>query len=328
MRKKCWVISVGCGPNQAPLIMAAKNYGYSVIGIDRSPVADLADISIPISTYSKEDVVAMLREAGKYLKFEGVLCRSSGPALDTAFAIAKTYSLLSAGRAVVECSVSKWHLYGWAKSNAIPTIPTLRCKELIAAPEGWDAVVVKPAAPVYGKKNVFLVKEADQMGPAIDKACNESLDGHSIVQPFVPGEDVGLVTLSREGEILWNAFYQESTTFKNGTLLGVEVTSLPNNFDAQVKKRVLDYAKVMLRKSHSSGFVFFTFRCTSLRNPLLYEVNPGLCGDYLAEKLLPAMWPGTDFFMMDVAVMTGRSFELPAGSPLAAKVVHGKVSDE
>lgn len=326
MRKRPWVISVGCGPNQVPLIIAAKNCGYSVIGIDRTPATSLVDISIPLSTYSTKDVIAELNEAGKYSKFEGVLCRSSGPAVETAFAIAKNHTLLSAGRAVVECSVSKWNLYSWAKTNAIPTIPTLRCTDLVAAPDDWGEVVVKPAVPVFGKKNVFLVKGADQMAPAIDKARKESLDGHSIVQPFVPGEDVGLVTLSRKGEILWSAFYQEYTSFEGGALVGIGVTSLPNNFDAQLKKRALAHAKVMLNQSYASGFVFFSFRCAPSESPLLFEVNPGLCGDDLADKLLPAMWPDVDFFKIDVAAMTGRAIELPVGPPTAAKVVNGKVS--
>lgn len=325
MKKKRWVISVGCGPNQAPLISAAKNYGYSVIGIDRSPATDLVDIAIPISTYSKRDVIAELGEAGKYPQFEGVLCRSSGPAVETAFAIAEKYSLHSAGQAVVEGSISKWHLFSWANRNAIPTIPTLRCKELVRVPDGWDGVVVKPAEPVYGKKNVFLVREPDQIAPAVDKARKESLDGHSIVQPFVLGEDVGLVTLSREGKILWGAFYHEHTSFEGGAVSGLGVASLRAEFDDQVKKRIYQSAEVMLNQSNSSGFVFFSYRCNNSGSPMLYEVNPGLCGDELADKLLPAMWPGVDFFTMDVAAMTGRSLELPVGSPLAAKVVNGNV---
>lgn len=326
MKQKRWVISVGCGPNQVPLIRAAKNYGYSVVGIDRSPAIDLVDIAIPISTHSKRDVIAELGKAGKYPEFEGVLCRSSGPAVETAFAIAENYSLRFAGQAVVECSISKWHLFNWANKNRIPTIPTLRCKELVTVPEGWVEMVVKPAVPLYGKKNVFLVRGADQMAPAIDKASEESLDGHSIVQPFVPGEDVGFVALSREGKVIWSAFYQEYTSFKDGAVSGLGVTSLRDGFDVQVKKQIHQSAEVILSRSISSGFVFFSFRCANSGGPMLYEVNPGLCGDELADKLLPAMWPGVDFFTMDVAAMTGRSLEFPVAPPLAAKVVNGNVS--
>ena len=326
MRKRRWVISVGCGPSQAPLINAAKNCGFSVIGIDRSPVTDLVDIVIPISTYLKRDLITELGEAEKYPEFEGVLCRSSGPAVETAFAIADHYSLYTAGHTVVQCSVSKWHLFKWANRNAVPTIPTLRCKELVTVPDSWGEVVVKPAKSVYGKKNVFLVKKPVQMATAIGKACKESLDGYSILQPFVSGEDVGLITLTREGKILWSTFYHEHTSFEGGAVSGLGVASLRNEFDAQVKKRIQQSAEVMLSQSNSSGFVFFSFRCTASKGPLLYEVNPGLCGDNLADKLLPAMWPSADFFTMDVAAMTGRSLVLPVGSPIAAKVINGKVS--
>ena len=252
-----------------------------------------------------------------------MLCRSSGPAVETAATVAEKYSLPTAGLKVARCSVSKWGLFNWASHHGLPTIPTLRCTELTTIPATWNAVVIKPAMPVYGKKNVFLIRETDQMGPAINSACEESLDGYSIVQPFVLGEDVGLVALSREGKLIWSTFYQEYTSFEDGAVLGLGVSSLRAEFDAQVKKRIHRSAEVMLSRSNSSGFVFFSFRCANSGSPLLYEVNPGLCGDGLAEKLLPAMWPGVDFFTLDVVVMTGQSLELPVGSPRSAKVVNG-----
>ena len=315
-----WVLTIGTGSSQAPLIEAARRSGYSIIGVDRSPNNDLVDIAIPISTYSTDKVINELWGNNKYPEFEGVLCRSSGPAVETAAAVSEKYSLPTAGLKVAECSVSKWHLFNWASHFGLATIPTLRSKELPTIPQTWNTVVIKPAMPVYGKKNVFLIREPDQMGPAIDNACEESLDGHSIVQPFVLGEDIGLVALSRQGRIIWSTFYQEYTSFEGDAVLGLGVASLYTEFDAQVKKRIHQSAEIMLSQSNSSGFVFFSFRCAESESPLLYEVNPGLCGDGLADKLLPAMWPGVDFFSMDVLAMTGRSLELPFGSPRAAKV--------
>ena len=202
--KERWVLTIGTGPSQAPLIEAARQRGYSIIGVDRSPNSNLVDIAIPISTHSTDEVINKLENTNEYPKFEGVLCRSSGPAVETAATVAEKYSLPTAGLKVARCSVSKWGLFNWASHYGLPTIPTLRCTELTTIPATWNAVVIKPAMPVYGKKNVFLIRETDQMGPAINSACEESLDGYSIVQPFVLGEDVGLVALSREGKLIWS----------------------------------------------------------------------------------------------------------------------------
>lgn len=311
MKNQEWVVCVGCGPSQVPLIRAAKAYGYSVIGIDRSPSCDLADIIIPISTYFKSDVLDELNTSGKYPKFKAVLSRTSGPAVETAFVIADHYSLKSPGRLVVNCSLSKWNLFKWAKQNSVPTIATLRSMTLDSIPKDWGELVIKPAVPIYGKKNVFLVKQYDQIKLAIQKACNESLDNYSIVQPFVLGKDIGFVTLCRQGKILWSSFYQENNSFNNGTVSAVGVSSLKEDFPPKVEKRIHASAELLLKESNADGFVFFSFRCDNSGNSFLYEVNPGLCGDALADKLLPAMWPGVNFFEIDVAAMTGLPLLLP-----------------
>jgi len=320
-----WVLSIGTGPNQAPLIGAARKLGYSIIGVDQSPNLDLIDIPIPISTYFTQDVIDELIKTGRYPRFEGVLCRSSGPAIVTSVIVSEKYSLPSAGKIIANCSVSKWDLFSWANKNGISTIPTLRCKQLFSLPENWNEVVIKPAEPVFGKKNVFLIRDSDQIESAMRKACEESLDGYAIVQPFVQGEDVGLVTLSQKGKILWSSFYQELTSLQGCTISGRGVASLRSDFDIQVKKEIKKSAEFMLNQSNACGFVFYSFRCTDSENPMLYEVNPGLCGDQLADKLLPAMWPGNDFFSLDVAVMTGHSLDFPVESPLSVKVIDGNL---
>lgn len=325
MREKRWVVCVGCGPKQAPLMEAAKVSGYYIIGIDRKPDCDLIDIAIPISTYAKEDVLLELGAQGGYPKFDGVLCRSSGPAVETAFAVANLNGLLSSGRLVVECSLSKWKLFNWSIANRIPTIPSIRCNSCTKAPREWKRTVVKPAEPVYGKKNVFLVDNTVQMKFAIEEACKESLDGHCLMQPYIQGEDIGLIALSRKGKLLWSSFYQECTTFKEGAVNANGVRSLHNRFEDSLKSKIQLYAEKMIRKTQASGFTFFTFRCSQSGCPMLYEVNPGLCGDFLADKLLPAMWPGVNFFELDVATMTGQKVTVPQGPPLSVRIVDGKV---
>lgn len=319
----CWILIIGTGPSHAPLIEAARRRGYSIIGVDRSPNTDLVDISIPISTYSTDKVIDELGKTNKYPKFEGVLCRSSGPAVETAATVAEKHSLPTAGLRVAKCSVSKWDLFNWACRNGLATIPTLRRKELTTISKNWNAVVIKPAMPVYGKKNVFLVKEAGQIKLAMSKACEESLDGYAIAQLFVEGEDISLVTLNRNGKILWSGFYQEIVSFQDGVVSGEGVATLRPNFYSQAQEEMKATAKLLIKQSGSSGFVFFSFRYVDSAKPMLYEVNPGLCGDELADKLLPAMWPRADFFDLEVAAMTGQELALPQGLPLSVKVFNG-----
>jgi hypothetical protein len=53
------------------------------------------------------------------------------------------------------------------------------------------------------------------------------------------------------------------------------------------------------------GFAFFSFRVSTSGDLFLYEVNPGLAGDRIVEDLLAPTFPKTDFFELDIRVMTG-----------------------
>lgn len=321
-----WILSIATGPAQASLIEAARRRAYSIIGVDRSPNTDLVDIAIPISTHSTDEVINELGKTDKYPKFEGVLCRSSGLAVETATTVAEKYSLPTAGLIVARCSVSKWNLFNWASYYGLATIPTRRSKELAIIPETSNAIVIKPAMPLYGKRNVFLVKEVEQIKVAMSKASKESLDGYALVQPFLEGEDIGLVTLNRNGKIVWSSFFQEFASFQDGAISGEGVASLRANFDSQAQKDMISTASIMIDQSKTSGFVFFTFRYVGSSKPMLYEVNTGLSGDGLADRLLPAMWPRIDFLDLDVAAMTGQELAIPDGLPLSVKVIDGIVS--
>lgn len=315
-----WILVLGTGPSQAPLIHAARRRGFSIIGIDRLPNPNLVDVEIPISTYEADKIINELDDGKKYPKPSGVLCRSSGPPLKTAVSIANKYSLPSSGSTIAECSISKLALFNWAKENKIPTIATLRCTGLEKIPSQWEVVIVKPSSPVFGKKNVFLIDKHGDLASAIKIASTESLDGYALVQPFIDGIDVCMVTVARNGKLLWSSFFQETVSFKNGAAKGEGVGSLGNNLRNEELQVMAMTAKLLIKKSNASGFVFFSFRCPRKQAPMLYEVNPGLCGDNIAEKLFPAMWPNFDFYDLDVASATNDLLRFPSSPPLTATV--------
>jgi len=55
-----WILTIATGQSQVTLIEAARQRGYSIIGVDRSPNVDLVDIAIPISTHSTDEVINKL----------------------------------------------------------------------------------------------------------------------------------------------------------------------------------------------------------------------------------------------------------------------------
>jgi hypothetical protein len=54
-------------------------------------------------------------------------------------------------------------------------------------------------------------------------------------------------------------------------------------------------------------------------------VNPGLCGDGLADKLFPALWSDINFFELDLILMTGGEFAPPPPPRSSATLLDGQL---
>lgn len=89
-----YVISVGTGINQLPLIRGLARKGYGVVGFDRnpnSPGKELCDYFEAISTWDHAEAIEWLAASG--LCFKGVGCFSFGKALMTQQRIAHYFDL-------------------------------------------------------------------------------------------------------------------------------------------------------------------------------------------------------------------------------------------
>ena len=99
------LISLGAGPHQLPLIDAAQELGLEVVAIDGSERAPgLWRVLWPVleSTHDTDAVVEELRELEDDVDFKGVVCRSTGKALETAVVLARTFGLRGLTSEVVD----------------------------------------------------------------------------------------------------------------------------------------------------------------------------------------------------------------------------------
>ncbi len=321
-----WVLSVACGKSQEGLLRTARQLGYSIIGVDQSPITEFVDIAIPLSTHATDQVLTELA-SGNFPKFDGVICRSSGLAVKTANAIGQAYSLPRAGDLVSSCSISKSFLHDCLINFGLKTIPTFIVRPNESKPAGWSRMVVKPSQSLFGKKNVFMTSDDESYATSVAAACNESMDGCAVVQPFIPGRDIGLVTVSQHGNLVWSTFFEEINDLSSGVVKANGVSTVKRPLSQQQEKYAVTLAKKVIKESKSSGFVFFSFRVKEFENPMIYEINPGLCGDHIADILLPAMWPSSNFFEIEVLVMTGFDAKLPKLAPNNLMVCNGKISE-
>ena len=316
-----WIISVGTGSSQKPLIESAKRSGYKILGIDKNPNNEIIDYQIQESTYDHEKVIEHLSSIPFIEKIIGVIARVSGPALYTAAKIGKHLNLPSASLQIAKMSVSKSYLREVAERKGVQTISGRSLNKLPKWIEGSD-FVLKPDQPVIGKKNVYRVKNKEDFVSAYNAASNESLNNVVECQNFEEGVDIGLITASSDGKILWHFAYEEINSEENGNFKGVGVKGPAESIDDKICNKILESAQVIIDSSNSSGFIFFSFRVSKKNGAKLYEVNPGLCGDNIADKLFKKIWPESNFFDMDVLLATKSPIVFPDNNLAINSIVY------
>lgn len=319
-----WVISIGTGYSQAPLIRAAKDAGYRVLGVDRAPDLALADDALPISTYDAQQVVAALADHPERRRVRAVLARTSGPAVQSAARAADELDLPGFGMGLAAASLSKSALRDAARQAGVPNVGG----QCLAEPPEWqDGAdrVIKPDQPLYGKRNVYRARSADELASAFAAAAAESVNGLVECQPYHGGRDLGLVLALSRGRPLWRFLYDELVSEKDGRFQGRGVAGPARRIHPDTHRAILEAAEGLAAHWGSTGFVFFSFRLPASDTALLYEVNPGLCGDGLADRLFPAIWPNQDFFDLDVAIMSGKEPVMPPPTLTRVALVDGRL---
>lgn len=324
------VISIGAGHGQQPLIKAAVRLGYDVVAVDRA-LSDVcrSDIThvVELSTYEADAVTEALLALKDQFDFCGVIARTSGPPLVTAARLAIALDVPGPSCALAEAAVEKSVLHRHAEQAGVKTPSGIRVVDdaFPSLPKPW---VVKPDAPVVGKQNIFVVHNGEEYAQASAAAGEESLNGAVLVEQAVLGSDVGYGVLRHNGQTVHELFYDEFVAFPEGRAVGLGVSAPSVYSGRNVEKRIQTATRTMLGHWNvENGFVFFSFRVDAYGEPFLYEANPGLCGDCIADALMPSVWPGIDVFELEVkAICEPESvLPIPAQRKGATLVVDGGV---
>lgn len=319
-----WVISIGTGRSQAPLILAAKNAGYQVLGVDRAPNYALVEDALAVSTYDSSQIVTALTEHSGNRRFKAVLARTSGPAVQSAALAADSLGLPGFGADFANASMSKAALREAAVIADVPCVGG----QCTSTPPAWIAGadwVIKPDQPLYGKRNVYRVNTEADMELAFSAAANESVNGRVECQPYCKGRDLGVVLALSSGQVKWRFLYEEIVSEQDGRFKGYGMVAPPKLVDPIIYQGMRTSADRLAALWGSTGFAFFSFRVPTSGPALLYEANPGLCGDGLADKLFPSLWSEINFFELDLILMTGGEFTPPPPTRGKATLLNGQL---
>ena len=291
--KSAWIISLGAGVSQVPLIKAATALGYRVLAIDKNPDSvgfRFATESLVHSVHDGDFLITKLRSRS----FDGLLCRCSGAALFTAAKLNEFFGFPGINSKLAEISTSKSALREFcvAKNLQMPHGVRSDARDLNELAREFDRnVVVKPDFTLVGKQSIKKIDLEDMQGLqcAIEAAAASSGNGLVEVEQFIDGYDCSVLFWMSGGELTPIFNWDELTVFDDDgdvTSAGVAAPSLAAS-RGHLGGVIAASTQLAASFCSVSALVAFSFRVDPLGNCWLLEIHSDFTGDLILDVLAP-----------------------------------------
>ena len=305
------VICLAAGKSQEPVIAKAKTLGYVVVAIDRdkeSPGFQYADIKIYQSTYNSDAIIKELELLKDEYRWIGVLNRSSGPPVITAAKICEYFNIPGVPIESAKNLVNKDKLRESCLKYGIPS-PTYKIystneREIVFCNK--FPIVVKPALSLIGKSGISVVRSENKLKSSINYAIDNTINKKIIVEEFLEGPDLSLVSFVEDGKLCSICLLDEINIEREDgavTGKGFKIHSPDkNNWKLQAHDIAI---KIISTFNIERSAFMVSFRSDSKNNLRLMEVHLDLGGDLLIEEVYPKAFP-FDFLELAVKMATGN----------------------
>ena len=322
---------LGGGPNQIPLIKAAKKNGYHVVLCDyndAAPGVALSDTFCLVSIMDLEGVV----NAAKEQQVDGIFTNSE-PAMQIATDAANRLGLPANPSSVIELLSSKAKFRKLQKEHnfVVPASGVAanleEAKQL--ARNMTFPLIVKPAAS-SGSRGVTKIGTIEELDGALSYALEYTRNGLAVVEEFFVNHNVDLLggdIFVSDGEVVFWGLLSDVRDKKNFPLLpgGKRYPiALPMEQVERIKAETVRIVK-------ASGFLFGALNLEIMLGEagevFFVEINPRNGGNLIPEELQYA----TGFDLFDASVRGALGEKIPFyddhGSKASANyLVHSKYS--
>lgn len=282
-----WVLSLGGGVAQLPLIEAAKQKGFAVCIVDQNSnciASRHADNFIHASTHDHKTILATLAELA--LPIHAVLARTSGQALYTAAIIDRKFKLRGLDEYLVTLCTTKSELRKYCQTHSIPVPDGAAYDPKQPIPQ--LPVVIRPDFPIRGKHSVALCNLSNQIKQAINSAKSVSANGKADIATFIDGSDISLLAQVNRGNVTPIAWWEEVNQFDQANLKALGLI-FPAHISPEVKQQLVEAANKFAKGFPELNYVLaFSFRVDKQLSAKLIEVHADLTGDQILDTLLPA----------------------------------------
>lgn len=289
MRKKA-VISIGCGDSQLLIIKAASKLGFAVIGIDRdknSIGSMFCDEFCVRSTHELSGWESIFKIYSNKYDIVGILNRSSGIPVITAAEISRNLNLSTYSVETAEIVINKHRFFHFLEANNF-RIP----KTFVYPINSSDLVnfdypcIVKPSLSSVGKSGIFKVSDSTKLNEFIEKSCESSENGHILIQKFLKGKDVVIISMVVKGRLNVYEVIEEINIEVSGELNGKGVLT-PARINMEQRNYLINLAQDLAEKLNIQNSPFMlSFRLDG-DIPYVMELHLDFGGDLILDVLLP-----------------------------------------
>jgi carbamoylphosphate synthase large subunit len=288
------IICIGGGKSQLPLIEEVKKSGWHLIVIDQDPKAVgfiHADLQIIESTYNFSFLKKYFVGLKQSHQFAGIINRSSGPPVITAAKLAEFLGLETIPIDTAKNLVNKHLLYKAFKhfDIKIPDTHIFKITENIEY-SLQSPVIVKPSLSLVGKSGIQFVENQKDLLAAVEYAKENTVNDHIVIQDFVEGIDISLISFVRNSELHPICYLQEMNPISEaGVITGKAFKTLNiNKFSGIIKNINNLIYKIIHHFNIINSPLNIAFRLDSQNELSVLEIHLDIGGDLLLEQLIPA----------------------------------------
>ncbi len=299
---KKFIICLGLGKNQLNFVKKIDN-SFSIIGIDiKFPVEAKKKIDIYYkgSLYNLNNIKRISKNIKKKnynIKF--ILYRSSGPTILAAHYLEKYFNINRIDKFLAKCIYSKSYFYRYLKLLKKPGLKSISTKKI----DNCFNKVIKPDAPIYGKKNIYLVKNKKKF--FFKKCQRESHNKKVNISDFYDGNDISSFYYSerRSKKSFLISHLQEFNYFKRNKIESCGICSSPLNITKQVlkNKEILDKSIIRSFKNFY-GIVSISSKIQNQNEIYPYEINVSLSGDNFADIIFPFNFNNRSLYKIELDI--------------------------
>jgi carbamoylphosphate synthase large subunit len=287
------VISVGAGQSQILLIKSIRKLGYNVISIDQDPEAigfNCSDRCLHLSTYEPQPIIKALLDSEENHDIKGVFTRSSGPPVITTAVLAEHFDLPGATAQAASLVVNKKKFMKVCQQQNIKTPNSRQIDEsnYLEVVKSRLPCVIKPALGLVGKAGVTLVKSLAEAKLALQVAQTASYNNNVLAEEFIPGEDIGFMSVVFKGRVYPVVLLRELNEFRPDGMLQSKGLSIPCSLGADTDKLIYSLAQDTITAAGIEyGPFLMSCRCTEGKYPTLIEAHLDFGGDNILDTLFP-----------------------------------------